>query len=178
MDHLATGIATAFYTGLIPLVPGLWGAGLGLLLWFLCRKLPLAVYVSVAVGLFALGVWAAGEAERTLGQPDAKPIVIDETLGIFLTLTGAARMRYGWLWGSLIFLALDVAKPFPASWLDAHLSGGLGIMLDDVVVGLYALLALVLWRRLVTQRPEPSVHHQPQARRTPNPTRSAENDAS
>jgi phosphatidylglycerophosphatase A len=178
-DHLATIIATGVYGGNVATFPGLWGAGLGLLLWFFCRALPLRTYLIVAVGLFVAGVWAAGEAERVFAAPDAKPIVIDEALGVFIALLGARRMRFGWLSGFLIFLLLDVAKPFPASWLDAHLSGGFSIMLDDVVVGLYALLALVLWQRLVTQRREPgSVHHQPQARRTPNPTRSAENDAS
>jgi phosphatidylglycerophosphatase A len=146
-DPLSLLLAIGFYAGMFPLVPGLWGAALGLLLWFCCRNLPLAAYSGIAAGLFVVGAWAAGRAEQILGQSDAKPIVIDETLGTFVALAGAARMRFGWLWGFLIFLLLDVVKPFPASWLDANLPGGLGVMLDDVVVGFYALLTLLVVSR-------------------------------
>ena len=149
-DHLATIIATGFYSGTISFFPGLWGAGLGLLLWFVCRELPLTAYLAVAAGLFVTGVWAAGEAERVYAQPDAKPIVIDETLGVFIALAGASRTKFRWLWGFLIFLVLDVIKPFPASWLDANLSGGLGIMMDDIAVGLYTLALLVIITSLTT----------------------------
>lgn len=147
-DHLATIIATSFYSGTFSFFPGLWGAGIGLLLWFACRELPLTAYIVVATGLFLIGVWAAGEAERVYAQHDAKPIVIDETLGVFIALAGNARMGFRWLWGFLIFLILDVAKPFPVSWLDANLSGGFGIMMDDIAVGIYALFVLIILSRL------------------------------
>lgn len=151
-DHLAAIIATAFYSGTIPFLPGVWGAGLGLLLWRFCRELPLPIYVAMAVGLLVTGVWAAGEAERIFGRSDAKPIVIDETLGAFIALAGASRTRFRWLWGVLIFLVLDVTKPFPASWLDANLSGGFGIIMDDIAVAFYTLGLLLLISRLA---PEP-----------------------
>lgn len=157
IDQLSLLLATGFYAGMLPLVPGLWGAALGLLLWFFCRNLPLPVYAGIAAVLFVVGAWATGQAEQVLGHADAKPIVIDETLGAFVVLAGASRMRFGWLWGFLIFLVLDVAKPFPASWLDASLPGGLGIMMDDAVVGLYALLALLLVSRFKTGKP-PRLH--------------------
>ena len=143
-DHFATIIATGFYSGTISFFPGLWGAGLGLLLWLFCRELPLTAYLAIAAGLFVTGVWAAGEAERVYNQPDAKPIVIDETLGVFIALAGSSRTNFLWLWGFLIFLVLDVTKPFPASWLDANLSGGFGIMMDDIAVGLYTLVLLLI----------------------------------
>lgn len=146
-DQLSLLLATGFYAGMIPLIPGLWGAALGLLLWFFCRNLPLPAYSGIAAGLFVVGAWAAGQAEQVLGHADAKPIVIDETLGTFVALAGASKIKFGWLWGFLIFLILDVAKPFPASWFDANLPGGLGIMMDDAVVGFYALFALLVISR-------------------------------
>lgn len=151
-DQLSLLLATGFYAGMFPLVPGLWGAALGLLLWFFCRNLPLAAYSGIAAGLFVVGAWAAGRVEQVLGQADAKPIVIDETLGTFVALAGASKMRFGWLCGFLIFLLLDVVKPFPASWLDANLAGGLGVMMDDAVVGFYALLKLMVMPRLFIEK--------------------------
>lgn len=152
-DQLLLLLATGFYAGTLPLIPGLWGAALGLLLWFFCRNLPLAAYSGIAAGMFVVGAWAAGRAEQLLGQADAKPILIDEKLGTFIALAGASGMRFGWLWGFLIFLLLDVVKPFPAFWLDANLPGGLGVMMDDVVVGFYALLTLLVVSRLFIEKP-------------------------
>jgi phosphatidylglycerophosphatase A len=159
-DHLATIIATGFHGGNVAVFPGLWGAGLGLLLWFFCRAWPLRTYLIVAAGLFVAGVWAAGQAERVFAAPDAKPVVIDEALGVFIALPGAPRMRFGWLGGFLIFLLLDVAKPFPASWLDAHLSGGFGIMMDDIVAGLYTLLLMLIVARVTAGTRGRSSDHQ------------------
>lgn len=159
-DHFATIIATGFYSGTFSFFPGLWGAGIGLLLWFACRELPLTAYIVVATGLSLIGVWAAGEAERVYAQHDAKPIVIDETLGVFIALAGTARMGFRWLWGFLIFLILDVAKPFPVSWLDANLSGGFGIVMDDIAVGLYTLGLLFIITRLTSGTQIRSSDHQ------------------
>ena len=117
-----------------------------------CRNLPLGAYWGIAAGLFVVGAWAAGQAEQVLGQANAKPIVIDETLGTFIALAGASKMRFRWLWGFLIFLLLDVVKPFPASWFDANLPGRLGIMMDDAVVGLYALLTLMVVSRFFIRK--------------------------
>jgi hypothetical protein len=68
--------------------------------------------------------------------------VIDEFFGIFITLTAVSNYRFGGLFGFLIFIILDGLKPFPASWIDTNLHGGLGIMMDDLVAGIYALLFL------------------------------------
>jgi phosphatidylglycerophosphatase A len=144
MDHIIIIIATGAYSGMLPIVPGLWGSALGLLLWFFCKNLVLSIYIGITVGLFFIGILAAEHAERIFSQQDASPIVIDEILGIFVTLTAVSRFRFGWLFGFLIFIILDGLKPFPASWLDANLHGGWGIMMDDLVVGIYALLFLHL----------------------------------
>lgn len=147
IDTITSIIATGFYTGMIPIVPGFWGSAFALILWYFCKNFSLPLYVAVTAGIFLLGGFAAAAAEMKLSQTDASPIVIDEILGIFVTLIAAPKIRLFWLWGFLTFLILDGLKPFPASWIDAYLNGGWGIMLDDVVVGIYALLILHLIRQ-------------------------------
>jgi phosphatidylglycerophosphatase A len=78
--------------------------------------------------------------------------VIDEVFGIFITLASAPKRPWYWLLGYLVFLILDGLKPFPISWLDTHLQGGLGIMLDDMVAGIYASLFLHLMTYLSARR--------------------------
>lgn len=144
MDHLITIIATALYAGFLPLVPGVWGAALGLVLWVWAKNLALPSYLGIAVVLFLIGLWVTPHAERLFSQSDARPIVIDEVLGLFIALAAAGKLKFGWLVGFVVFLLLDWCKPFPASWFDTEQSGGFGLMMDDVVAGIYTLLLLCL----------------------------------
>ena len=142
MDPIIVIIATGIYAGMLPIVPGIWGSALALLFWYFCKKGELSSYIGITAGLFFIGTMVAEHAESIFAQQDASPIVVDEILGIFVTLTPASKIRFGWLYGFLIFSILDGLKPFPASWLDTNLHGGLGIMMDDLVAGIYALLLL------------------------------------
>jgi phosphatidylglycerophosphatase A len=151
MDRLIVAIATGLYTGLIPKAPGTWGSAFALIPWFFCRNLPLPTYLLVMSGLFIVGYLAAGSAEKILNRPDPGCIVIDEILGIFVTLTLAPNHPLAWLLGFLLFRLFDIVKPFPVSWLDSHLHGGIGIMADDIAAGLYALVCLQLcWPLLIS----------------------------
>lgn len=127
---------------MLPIVPGLWGSALALMFWYFCKDLALPMYIGVTAGIFFIGLFAAEHAEGIFALQDAGPIVIDEIFGIFVALTAVSKFRFGWLLGFLIFIILDGLKPLPASWLDTNLHGGLGIMMDDLVVGVYALLFL------------------------------------
>jgi phosphatidylglycerophosphatase A len=151
MDRLIVAIATGMYSGLIPKAPGTWGSLFALLPWYFCRNMSLYHYLIVLISLFILGFFSAGSAEKILDQPDPGCIVIDEILGMFITLTLAPNHPAAWITGFLLFRFFDIVKPFPVSWLDTHLHGGIGIMMDDVVAGLYALICLqVIW--LVVER--------------------------
>ncbi len=86
----------------------------------------------------------SGSAEKILDRPDAGPIVIDEILGMFITLTLAPNGSGSWILGFALFRIFDIFKPFPVSWFDKKIHGGIGIMMDDVMAGLYALAALQL----------------------------------
>ncbi len=144
MDRLIVALATGFYSGKIPFAPGTWGSAFALIPWYFCRTLSLAHYAMVLAILFVVGFLTAGSAEKIFDRPDPGSIVIDEVMGIFVTLTLAPNHPAAWILGFVLFRIFDVLKPFPVSWLDTHLHGGIGIMLDDVMAGIYALICLQL----------------------------------
>ena len=144
MNQLIMAVATGLYVGMIPRAPGTWGSLAALLPWLLIKDLHLLPYLAVLAAVFVLGFFAAGSAEKILDRPDAGAIVIDEVLGMFITLTLAPAHPAAWLLGFIFFRIFDIAKPFPVSWFDQHIHGGIGIMMDDVIAGLYALITLQL----------------------------------
>ncbi len=146
MDKIIMFLATGFYSGNLPKAPGTWGSLVALVPWFFMRNLPLPTYFGMLAIIFVVGCILAGSAEKILDQADAGPIVIDEFVGMFITLTAAPNHPAAWILGFLLFRVFDVFKPFPCSWFDQHIHGGFGIMMDDVIAGLYALASLhILW---------------------------------
>ncbi len=140
-------LATGFYSGNLPKAPGTWGSLAALVPWFFMRNMPLQSYLGLVAILFIVGCMLAGSAEKILDQADAGPIVIDEFVGMFVALIAAPSHPAAWIMGFLLFRLFDVWKPFPCSWFDQHIHGGFGIMMDDVLAGLYALAALqFLWQ--------------------------------
>src|SRR5262249_46176887 len=134
-------LATGLGSGYAPWIPGTFGSALGLLVAFtLAFGGPAATAGGLAV-LTALGVWAAGLAEKVLGTQDPGAVVVDEIAGQILTLAFLPQTPRVVIAGFVLFRILDVAKPFPARRLES-LPGGSGIMADDLVAGLYANLLL------------------------------------
>ncbi len=149
MDKIIMFLATGFYSGNLPKAPGTWGSLMALVPWFFMRNLPLPSYLILITVIFVVGCLLAGSAEKILDQADAGPIVIDEFVGMFITLIAAPAHPAAWIAGFFLFRFFDVLKPFPCSWFDTHIHGGFGIMFDDVIAGLYALLCLqLLWMLL------------------------------
>ena len=144
MDKLIVALATGLYSGKIPFAPGTWGSAFALIPWYFCRGLSLVNYLIVIAVIFVVGFLTSGSAEKILDRPDPGCIVIDEILGMFITLTLAPNHPVAWLLGFMLFRIFDVLKPFPVSWFDTHLHGGIGIMMDDVMAGIYALICLQL----------------------------------
>jgi phosphatidylglycerophosphatase A len=141
MSRVALFIATACYVGFVPFAPGTAGSAVGLVVYSAVRASgpPLAEVVAIAATLVA-GVWAAGVVEKPLGK-DPGPVVIDEVLGMLVTLAFLHPTLVGALAGFLVFRVYDVLKPYPARRLEG-LPGGPGIMLDDLMAGIYANLTL------------------------------------
>jgi phosphatidylglycerophosphatase A len=135
-------LATAFGAGYAPVAPGTWGSAVGLLVWFVLP--PSAWTQALALALVvAAGVWAGSVAERHFGRTDPGQVVIDEVAGMLVTLFLNPVGWPGAAGALLLFRAADILKPFPARRLE-RLPGGLGIMADDVMAGVYANLALRL----------------------------------
>ena len=94
--------------------------------------------------LFLVGVWSAGKAEKVFGRVDPGQVVIDEVVGQIITFVATPRIAWiGLIVGFILFRAFDIVKPFPARQAE-RLPGGWGIMMDDVVAGLYSLIVLVI----------------------------------
>ena len=150
MKQLIMILATGFYVGKIAKAPGTWGSLAAFLPWLLIKDMPVARYLLILAALFVVGFFVCGSAEKILDTPDAGCIVIDEILGMFIALTVAPPHPAAWFLGFVLFRIFDICKPFPVCWFDQHIQGGIGIMMDDVIAGLYALLGLqLIWWGLV-----------------------------
>ena len=140
-------IACGLGSGLVPLAQGTAGSLAAILPWLGLRLLPLPFYGLALVLAFALGVWACDAAGRALGVDDHRSLVWDEFVGQWLALLPLLLLAGPW-WtiavGFGLFRLFDVWKPWPIGWLDRHLKGGLGVMADDVVAGMFAAIVLTL----------------------------------
>lgn len=137
-------IATGFYSGYLPKAPGTWGSLVGLLLFYLLHGLSLPTYLAAVAGLFVVGFFTAGGAEKILDNRDPGVVVIDEIVGMLVTMIAVPVTPFAMALGFILFRIFDIAKPFPVNFFDQHFHGGLGIMLDDVVAGIYSLILLHL----------------------------------
>jgi len=135
-------LATGFGCGHAPVAPGTVGSLFGVLIYLLLASLfPFIVNILFLGCLFLVGVSVSGVAEKIFRETDARAIVIDEIHGMVLTLLLLPRQAYLPV-AFVLFRVLDIFKPFPAGMVERKMSGGLAIMLDDVVAAGYAILIL------------------------------------
>ena len=142
MDRIALALATALGAGYAPFAPGTFGSAAGLVLWWLIPPSASLQFLTIVV-VFALGSWSGSVAERHFRTTDPSQVVLDEVLGMLITLF---MNPVGWIGaglGFLLFRVADIVKPYPANKLEA-LHGGIGIMADDAMAAVYANLALRL----------------------------------
>lgn len=161
IDFLAMLIATGGGAGLIPFGPGTWGSLVGLLISYgliatfsLDAVLLQNALLIASLVLAGIGIWAGTRAESIFDRKDAGQIVIDEVCGQVISFVFIApylvRLGSQWRWwmipGFLLFRAFDIFKPYPINRLQT-LTGGVGVMMDDIIAGIYAavLLSLALW---------------------------------
>ncbi len=149
MRRLGLLIATCGYIGYVPVAPGTFGSAAGLAVFYAVRATgSSAVEAAVMVLVFLVGIWSATEAEHQLGL-DPGPVVIDEVLGMLMTLAFLPVTPLGAVVAFVLFRALDVFKPWPARGFES-LPGGLGVMADDGMAGIYGNL---LMRALILAAP-------------------------
>lgn len=149
MNQFALAVATFGYVGYFPIAPGTAGSAAALVLFALVRWVGVPAFELATIGVvLAGGIWAANATEHVLGQKDPGAIVIDEVLGMLMTLALLPVSTFGVFAGFVLFRFFDVVKPYPAARLE-HLKGGPGVMLDDAVAGIYAHISLRLLALLV-----------------------------
>lgn len=137
-------IACGLGTGAMPVAPGTFGTLAAIPLYLLFTHLSVSMYVACLLALFVLGVWLCAYTARALGTHDHPGIVWDEIVGYLITMTS---VPFDWKWilaGFFLFRFFDIVKPWPIRWLDERIPGGFGIMLDDVLAGIYAAICLQL----------------------------------
>ena len=144
----ATLVATFFGAGRLKPGPGTWGSLATLILWAVVSHLLPAAWIFpanlfLAVLTVALGIPAATSVARATGIKDPQFVVIDETAGQLVTLLGAPLSWKSFLAGFILFRAFDIVKPYPVRQLE-RLPEGIGIVIDDVAAGLYALAVMQL----------------------------------
>lgn len=142
-------LAFGFGSGLAPVAPGTFGTLAAIPLYLLMQTLTLPIYLAITAIVCIVGVWICGKSSELLGVHDHSGIVWDEFAGYFVTMIAAPA---GWLWiiiGFALFRLFDIWKPWPISVLDKQVHGGLGIMVDDILAGFFALICLQLLAQLV-----------------------------
>ncbi len=143
MRQLVLLIATAGFVGYAPIASGTFGSLVGIPLFFATAPLSTSpiIYLTLYAMAVAIACWAAGQADHLLGEQDSSKIVIDEVVG-YMAATLFLEPTWTTVWVAfVIFRIFDVIKPFPASYADRELHGGIGVVLDDVISGFYANLA-------------------------------------
>jgi phosphatidylglycerophosphatase A len=144
LAHPVHFFALGFGSGLSPKAPGTMGTLMAVPFVLLWQMLPLWGFALVVLLSCVIGVWLCDVTARNLGVHDHPGIVWDEFAGYWLTMLFAPS---GWLWlllGFVLFRIFDILKPWPIGWVDRRVSGGFGIMLDDILAGIYAGLLLLL----------------------------------
>lgn len=142
----STALATGFGAGYVPGAPGTAGAAVGVLFFLILSRLSPPAYLAAAAAITLAAVWIAGTAEKAFGTQDPPQVVIDEIAGQLIAL---ALLPPEWpylLAGFLLFRLFDIVKPWPAGKINRDMHGGAGIVLDDVVAGVYANIVLQVVR--------------------------------
>jgi phosphatidylglycerophosphatase A len=135
-------IAVGFGSGLAPKAPGTAGTLVAIPLYLVMQPLPLISYLLITTCLFIAGIWICTYAAEKFGVHDHPAIVFDEIVGYLITMIAVPGGWAAMTVGFVLFRLFDAIKPWPVSWFDRNVNGGLGIMLDDVVAGVLALAVI------------------------------------
>ncbi len=142
-------LAYGFGTGLVPFAPGTFGSLIGVaVFWFMASMSPVP-YAIVVAAMFAAGIFICGHTARDVGAVDPGFIVYDEVVG-FLVAMYLLPAEWRWIVGGFaVYRVFDIWKPFPIHWVEDKLGLGSGIMVDDVIAGIYTLVVLYIVRLLI-----------------------------
>lgn len=142
-DRAFIVIASLFYTGYLPFAPGTFGTFIALI-FLMFFRIEGIVFYSFLFFIFLVGVFVSDKAEQILGERDSRHIVIDEFAGYMVSMAGVLPHWKKLLIAFVLFRFFDILKPFPIRSIERRLNGGLAIMLDDIIAGLYSNILLRL----------------------------------
>lgn len=138
-------IAFGFGAGALPFAPGTFGTLIAIPIYLLLARLPLFFYLSAVLMISIGAVFLCDAVEKELAVHDHPGMCVDEIVGYLVTMIAAPAGGFAILLGFLLFRLFDIWKPWPISWLDQNVSGGFGVILDDVVAGLFSCLGIHLF---------------------------------
>ena len=143
-NDIVVFLATGFFTGFLPTMPGTWGTFAGIPLVIITHRLTSIMQVGVTIVFVAFAAYIAGRAEILFENRDARPIVIDEMVGFLITLLWLPLNFLTLCLGFVLFRLFDIVKPPPIGILEKRLHGGWGIVMDDALAGVFANVTLRL----------------------------------
>ena len=141
MKHFILMFATGFGAGYSPIAPGTLGTLVAIPIYYFLSEIPFPLYEITLTGFFFLAVWVSEKTEAVLGKKDDPRIVIDEMMGFFITMLWVMKTPFFILVGFILFRFFDILKPFPIRRLE-KVRGGFGVVLDDVMAGIFANVIL------------------------------------
>ncbi len=141
MNRLLLLLVTGFGAGYSPIAPGTLGTLIAVPIYLLLSRIPSSLYELTLLALFFLSIWLSDHAERYFGNKDDRRIVIDEIMGFLVTMLWIPETALSLVIGFFLFRIFDILKPFPIRRLE-KVKGGFGIVLDDVLAGIYANVIL------------------------------------
>lgn len=139
-------LATGCYVGYSPLVPGTTGTLAAIPIYFFLSHLSPIYYMAIVLGSTYIAIWASDGAEVLLQSKDCRHIVIDEMVGFMVTMFMVPPTLRNILLGFFLFRAFDIIKPFPIRAVEERVRGGYGVVLDDIIAGIYANLIIHILR--------------------------------
>jgi phosphatidylglycerophosphatase A len=144
MKYFILLLATGFGVGTSPIAPGTLGTLVAILIYYFLSEISPPLYEITLIGFFFLSVWVSENAERFFRKKDDQRIVIDEIIGFLTTMLWVPKTIRFVIIGFFLFRFFDILKPFPIRRLEKGFKGGFGVVLDDVVAGVYANIVLRL----------------------------------
>jgi phosphatidylglycerophosphatase A len=144
MKHFILLLATGFGVGYSPIAPGTLGSLVAIPIYYFLSEIPSPLYEITLIGFFFLSVWVSENAEIFFGKKDDQRIVIDEIVGFLITMLWVPKTLPFIIMGFFLFRFFDILKPFPIHRMERKLKGGFGVVLDDVMAGVYANIVLHL----------------------------------
>ncbi len=145
MNYFIVILATGFGVGYSPIAPGTMGTLIAIPVYYFLSAIPSPLYEITLIAFFFLSVWISENAEISFGKKDDPGIVIDEMVGFLITMLWVPKTTLFIILGFFLFRFFDILKPFPIRHLERGFKGGFGVVLDDVLAGIYANIILQLF---------------------------------